>query len=150
MVTSRIKATHKSETRTVLSRMDDKKQRVLFHTGGYGRGVYLGLIPKRRGKSRPGNPPHAHAPGNSGLRDVRFAVGSNLLVVGHPLYVRRRRVRPVGKTVTELMDEGGRAVVQPTNGTSVYDARYQARPFRERAADPITRFFSARMADERL
>lgn len=129
-----------------------KERTVLFRTGGYVRKVLRSRIRRRKTTSTAGKYPHAHTKGGTGLKEVRFKVdrdGANVrklagdytVVVGHYKYTRNKKAAvPIGKTVPQLINEGGRAYT-PRRARKYRDKdgiktrrrvnKYRARPFRK-------------------
>ena len=105
------------DTRTVTRAVDRAKRRVLIQQGAYLRKVAQHLIHRRRGASRPGNPPHSH----SGLIRDQIFYGydraAESVVVGPRVFTRRDApgVHEFGGTLPSR--RGKRA------------ARYPARPY---------------------
>lgn len=150
------------ESRRVLAAMDRKERRVLYRSGSYGRTVMRRTIPRRKKKSARGRPPHAHAPGRSGLKDVRYAVGPGQVVIGHIQYFGGtlhkdskgvRRSSTASKPVPQLLNEGGPARLRtdhPERGVTDTPVYVGERPFRDPAFGPTNRFFRERIRKERL
>lgn len=106
MITAR--ANVKVDRAKLQRRLEAKQVRILFRTGGQTRTIMQRSMPYRKGKSKPGQPPHAHKDTEKGplLRKlVRFHVDRRAKrVVTGPILTER-----VGaKTVPELLDQGGR------------------------------------------
>jgi hypothetical protein len=138
-------------------RIARKERRVLFRTGSFGRTVMRRTIPRRKKKSLAGQPPHAHAPGGSGLKDVRFAVNlpAGTVVIGHPRYARASRGKTLvrsSKPVPQLLNEGGSARMETVDEGSrrSLPLNYRPRPFRDRAMRPTQDFMLNLMEKERL
>lgn len=73
-------------------------------------------VRRRKGPSQPGQSPHAHAPGNSGLRRVEFKLESNFnLVVGAVKYGKQLQDRPV----PNIHEQGGTVVAQREGNVQV-------------------------------
>ena len=138
-------------------RIAKKERRVLFRTGSFGRTVMRRTIPRRKKKSRAGQPPHAHAPGASGLKDVRYAVNvpAGTVVIGHPRYPSARRGKTTvrsNKPVPQLLNEGGSARLETVDEGSrrSLPLNYRPRPFRDRAMRPTQDFMLNLTEKERL
>lgn len=150
-VSSRVKIIDQSyKMAKALSR---KERTVLFRTGGYVRKVMRSRIRRRKKVSTAGQYPSAHVKGNSGLKEIYFKVdrdGANIrklagdysVAVGHLKYSRNKKAAvPIGKTVPQLINEGGRAYTprrarryRDTDGLKRTRRRvnkYRARPFRK-------------------
>lgn len=141
------------QSRKVLDAMDRKEARVLVRTGAFGRRTMRRTIPRRKSKSAPGRPPHAHRPGGSGLKDVRYQVSryNGSVIIGHQRYPRRNVIS--NKPAPQLLNEGGPARIvndHPQRGRQQYPAHYRARPFRDRSFSPTLAFFKERLANERF
>lgn len=165
MITTTISTKVIVESQKVLNRIAAKERRVLIRTGSYGRGVERRIFRRRKKKSQPGNPPHAHAPGGGGLKAVLYAVNKSDLSVaigpqkfptrpGRPNKRGvRKTTRPLGKTVPQMLNEGGVARIEiddPNKGTFTIPANYRPRPFRDRVFGPTEKFFKERIEHERL
>ena len=100
----------------------------LARLGGYLRRSASNRIKRRKGPSKPGNSPHAHAPGGSGLKAVRFKLDaiSRELVVGIIKYTSRQNrpapnVHEFGGVVTQAGSKANGQYRLPAGYT--YDAR---------------------------
>ncbi len=150
----------------VMRAIDAKNRRVLVRTGAFGRRVMRGSIRpagKKGRKSDPGQPPRYHVASGEGLRLIFYSYDSQADAVSiGPLKFRQgaaqrhgdRTIRTVprgGKTVPQLLNEGGSAVqiTQFASGDVVRRvARYRPRPFRDLSLPPTVQFFKKLMADE--
>lgn len=144
-----------------------KSRRVLFKTGGYGAKVMKRSMrpgPRKR-KYFPvaGKPPRSWT--KPGLRLVNFGVNlvNGEVAIGTLLFGTRKwskwyrgeryRFRPVGKTVPQLVSEGGYAVEETEweSGFSVKQyRRYRAFPYDDLAAEPTLKFMQEKMESEPL
>jgi hypothetical protein len=123
----------------VVAAMSAKTHRVLSSTGAFARTVMQRGMRRRKGVSAPGDYPSAH--GNSLLRDLLyfgFDASAQGVVVGPTLIGRNRRGAIVesGKTIPQLINEGGAVVRKSTirgRGRRAIDKinryAYRARPF---------------------
>lgn len=114
----------------VTRRIAAKRVRILFKIGGYTLRAYRRGMRYRKGPSRPGSPPSAHKTGSNGplLREASgFAVDKlrGRVVIGPKRF--RRLSRPTGKTVPEILNEGG--VVFAEHEGKRITAELEARPF---------------------
>jgi hypothetical protein len=108
----------------VIDKMEAKERKVLARTGGFARKVMRGGMRRRKKISQPGEYPSAHAGQLKEL--IFFGYDDGQLVVGPVLFKGKGR-QPQGKTVPELINEGG-TVTMKTKRTT-YTANYAARPF---------------------
>lgn len=132
----------------VTRRFQAKKKKVLFKTGGYGRSYIKQRIRRRKSVSPPGGYPYSHTFANTGFKDLHFAVeNGETVTIGHRLYRQRSSVIPIGKTVPQIINEGGRARIasRGSDGSSTRHVRMRARPFRGLAFPAIARFAFAAM-----
>lgn len=164
IVTPQVVVRFIDESHRLQRRIQSKERRVLFRTGGYGRGVMRRLIRRRKKVSPPGRPPHAHKPGATGMKDVRYAVNAQagIVTIGHPRYpVRASRAGNNGvssvvrsrKPVPQLLNEGGSArmeITDRTRGRTSVPLNYRPRPFREKALAITHGFMLDRISKERL
>ena len=125
----------------VIAAMDNKTARVLGSTGAFTWRAMKQGMRYRKSASKPGDYPSARR-GNALLRDrvlFGYAISAGELVVGPSLLDRTdKEVAAVGKTVPQLINEGGavvrRRVWDPKKKESRYTKRsfvwrYRARPF---------------------
>lgn len=84
----------------VIARITRKERRVLGRSGAFGRRTIRNMIRRRKSISSPGNPPHAHVSGNTGLKLVLFGYSASRqsVAIGHlkfntqkSQYTRRER-----------------------------------------------------------
>lgn len=108
----------------IIDKMEAKERKVLARTGGFARKVMRQGMKRRKKVSQPGQYPSAHAGQLKQL--IYFGYDGGGLVVG-PVLFKGRGAQPVGKTVPELINEGGTVTVRETRRT--YKANYAARPF---------------------
>lgn len=105
--------------------------------GGFGRTTMQRLLRHKKGASKPGQPPHSHRDigGNTGalrrLIEFGYDTEKKELVVG-PHRIDSPTKPLGGKTVPQLLNEGGEAFVYKLGGGSVL-AHFEARPFVEPA-----------------
>lgn len=112
----------------VVALMDKTTRRILGRFGALTRKIERQSIRRRKSSSRPGQPPHAHAKGNDGLKLVYFAVdpAKRDVVIG-PVGFKAAD----GTPVPELLDRGG-TVTRRIRGRTRRQT-YRARPFAEPA-----------------
>lgn len=90
------------------------ERRFLFGAGvRVQRGIRKRLL-RRRGASRPGQSPHAHAQSNNGLRFVRFTVNPHIVAIGSVKFAVTRST--LTKPLPATMEFGGR--VRPSRRAS--------------------------------
>ena len=155
--------TYQSERLALLKRIFAKERRTLYRVGGYGRKVMRTMIKRRKSVSPPGQPPHAHAPGGSGMKRTYFEVYPNQLnvLMGHKKHDGRARFTNGGGAVMvsspcpvpQLLNEGGpAALLVSTSGGRQYFVPhiYRARPFRDKAERAIYDFALKTLAKEVL
>ncbi len=151
------------ESVKALNRIDKKTRRVMIRTGAFGRVVVRRMIKRRKKPSPPGHPPHAHAPGAQGMKDVRFAVNNrgDTVAIGHikydtvfaPKFFRGvTTVQTSRKPVPQLLNEGGRAQleVRGPRGTKNVPLNYRPRPFRDKAFAVTANFLRGLLEKEPL
>ena len=124
---------------TVIEALEFKYVRVMARLGGFIRTTMQRLMRYRKRASEPGEPPTSWrgSAGNSGAlrRLIEFGYDRNAhtLVVG-PQLIKSPTIPLGGKSVPQLLDEGGSAMLRKLGGKSVL-ANFDARPFRQPAAE---------------
>lgn len=147
-------------------RVERKKLRTLKATGFFGRRVMRNSIRKAPKKYRPtpGRPPRYHGK-NSHIRRILFGLnGSDGLVIGAMALNSRtvswtsqgvvyRQSPAAGKTVPELIDQGGeaiRTITYHSGQTTKETIQYDAFPFTEPALEPTQQFLLDRLKNDPL
>lgn len=147
----------------ILEHMDAKQAKVLARTGAYARKVMRNNIKKapkgkktRRKALATGKYPRYHAHKNTGLRLILFSYDpiEGSVVIGpekfgsprsfSEFYRGRRTMTTSGKTVPQLLNEGGTAkrTTEYRNGMVVNrQMNYRPRPFADDALEPATKKF---------
>lgn len=120
----------------ILKRIDTKRRRVLFRTGGFGRQVMKRQMRKggkKRKQSKPGEAPRTHVGLLRKLIYFGLADDGETVVIG-PQYTGQSRTTQAagGKPVPQLLNEGGRAALAFPDG-NVETVEYLPRPF----IDPV-------------
>jgi hypothetical protein len=112
----------------VIAAVENKRLKVFLRLGGFTMQVMRRSMRYSKKISEPGKPPHARR-NNPQLREKTFfgyETSTDTLVVGPTIY--RSKTKPAsGKTVPQLLNEGGRADVVTPRG--VVKADYRPRPF---------------------
>jgi hypothetical protein len=153
-------------TQKILAAIARKEKRVLFKSGAYGRRVMRsGMRPggKKRKSSAPGQYPRYHQGSNRALRHVLFEVNlrDGTVVIGPPIGWTKQilgagdsdvisRTQFTGKTVPQLVNDGGRSVVTTLFESGVSQSlsvNHDARPFVALSMPQTTAFFKHQMKD---
>ena len=125
------------DRRPVINALDRKYRTVMARLGGFARTTMQRLMRNRKGASKPGQPPHSHKDyaGNAGklrsLIEFGYDTEKKELVVGPHKITSSTRPQG-GKTVPQLLNEGGEAFVYKLGGGSVLK-HFEPRPFVEPA-----------------
>jgi len=140
------------ETNRLMAAIDDKRRRVLFQTGGYARKTMYRMLnknPPKRAKTHAGKvrPPYTHRTKNGHAGALARLVGFQVfekegsLVAGPSIANFRSKTVPIAaKTVPELLDKGGPAMLDQK------PANYRAFPFVAPAFEKAYEKFADRIA----
>ncbi len=148
----------------VINSIDRKSRQVLTRSGAFGRRVMRNKIrkaPKRQSKTRSSLFPRYHGSSNSGIRLILFGydprrqttiIGPLKFDANRPRASKRGRrivTKPVGKTIPELLNEGGQAqqIDEQLNGRrETRRINYRKHPYRDFSMQPTMEFFARQMA----
>lgn len=123
------------DRRPVMSALEQKYRTVMARLGGFARTTMQRMMRHKLGPSKPGKPPNAHRDhgGNDGtlrrLIEFGYDVDKKELVVG-PHRIDSPTIPLEGKTVPQLLNEGGSAFIRSYGGKSVL-AEFAPRPYVE-------------------
>lgn len=142
----RIKFTGGVDVPKLLERSDRRNKRVLFRAGAYARTVMRNSMRRRKGVSPPGTPPNAHV--GTLKRLISFAVDTTeqSVVAGPEIFSGKGTTR-TNKTIPDLMDSGGAALIDTVSGkdrqVKKQPAVFVPRPF----VDPALEKSADKLAD---
>jgi len=130
---------------TVIEALEYKYRRVMAKLGGYVRTTMQRSMRYSKKPSKPGQPPRSikDYKGNAGalrrLTEFGYDKDDHTLVIG-PQKITSPTLPIGGKTVPQLLNEGGQAFVKGFGGVR-FLASYEPRPFVQPAVDKgITKF----------
>lgn len=130
---------------TVIEALEWKYRRVMAKLGGYVRTTMQRSMRHRSRPSKPGEAPTSwrREKGGAGalraLTEFGYDKDDHTLVIG-PQLITSPTLPLGGKTVPQLLDEGGGAFIRGFGGQKTF-AEFKPRPFRQPAADKgITKF----------
>lgn len=142
------------KTRDVLNAMDKKRAKVLYQTGAYARTTMersMRTAPKKARNASKVRPPYTHRTTNGHAGALRRLIGFQVeerrgtVTAGPAIATFRSRTVPItAKTVPELLDKGGIAMVATKSG-GTRRAVYRAFPFTEPAFKKANKKFEERI-----